>query len=52
MPTQRLTWTRDEIILATDLYLRVDRRVPDSTLSLAIQGPSQKLGEAAWSTQA
>jgi hypothetical protein len=31
MPTQRLTWTRDEIILATDLYLRVDRHVPDST---------------------
>jgi hypothetical protein len=35
MPTQRLPCTRDEIILATDLYLRVDRRVPDSNDPLA-----------------
>jgi hypothetical protein len=37
MPTRRLPWTRDEIILATDLYLRVDRRVPDSTDPLVIE---------------
>ena len=37
MPTQRIPWTRDEIILATDLYLRVDRRVPDSTDPLVIE---------------
>lgn len=38
MPTpRRIPWTCDEIILATDLYHRVDRRVPDSTDPLVIE---------------